>query len=151
MASVHWQLCRQCGSPCFFDCQGPADAAKMIGPQLFLSREAPLYFTGLRACLSLYSALCFLVILQGFYLMYLNKSQERRRIALGLPDKLRDISIMSIEEAEVYKAELSEQLAARGETEGDLFRNAFDDMTDKENPMFMRVAFSVVWKIANIP
>ncbi|ORY24487.1 putative allantoate transporter [Naematelia encephala] len=109
----------------------------MIGPQLFISKEAPLYYTGLRSCLSLFTALCALIVVQGLYLMYLNKKQEKRRIDLGLPAAIRDISLMAIEEAEAYKAELTAMLRTQNMTEGQLFSHAYDDMTDWENPMFM--------------
>jgi hypothetical protein len=111
----------------------------MIGPQFFLTNEAPYYFTGIRACLSLFVALCALTLIQGCYLIYLNRKQEARRVALGLPAKLRDISLMSIEESDAYKSELTSMLQAVHMTQGELFSHAYDDMTDRENPMFMYV------------
>lgn len=43
--------------------------------------------------------LCLLYLTMGAYAHYLNKTQERRRVALGLPANLKDMSIMSIDEA----------------------------------------------------
>lgn len=74
-----------------------------------------------------------------FYLGHLNKKQEQRRVALGLPANLKDMSIMPLEEAELYKAELTEQMRALGLNEATLYENAFDDMTDRENPAFIYV------------
>jgi hypothetical protein len=67
-----------------------------------------------------------------FYLSYLNRKQEAKRIAMGLPADLKDMSIMSHEEADAYKQELTAMLAQKGMTEAQLFENAFDDLTDKQ-------------------
>lgn len=68
----------------------------------------------------------------GIYLKLLNKRQEARRLALGLPADLKDMSIMSMEEAETYKTELTQVLRAQGKDFDSLNVNSFDDMTDFE-------------------
>lgn len=112
---------------------------QIIGPQCYLSTEAPFYLTGLTVSLSFWCALFVLVVTMGFYLRYLNSKQEKRRVALGLPAQLKDVSIMSIDEAEKYKAELAQRLRENGQDESILYADSFDDMTDFENPMFMYV------------
>lgn len=68
----------------------------------------------------------------GWHLNRLNKKQKARRIALGLPGDLEDMSIMTLEEAALYKEALNERLRSSGFDETKLFENAFDDMTDFE-------------------
>lgn len=74
---------------------GHADAPQVVGPQLFLSSEAPYYHTGLYATIGAWSAVCLLCVIMGAYLKYLNRRQGRRRLALGLPEQLEDMSIMT--------------------------------------------------------
>lgn len=99
---------------------------------MYLAKEAPLYRTGLYVDIACWSLLFLLVLAMGAYLKYLNRKQERRRQALGLPGQLKDVSIMSTEEADAYKIELTRQLQAQGFDESRLYANAFDDMTDFE-------------------
>jgi len=115
-------------------------AGNIVGPQVYLAKEAPHYRSGLYTAMSCWAALAILIVLMGLYLQRLNKRQEARREALGLPAKLKDISLMSIDEAEAYKVELMETLRASGNVDMDqLYANSFDDMTDFENPMFIYV------------
>lgn len=88
--------------------------------------------TGLYVDLACWSLLCLLVLSMGAYLKYLNKRQEARRVSLGLPANLKDISIMSTDDATAYRKVLSERLKAEGFDETKLNENAFDDMTDFE-------------------
>ncbi|WRT66775.1 uncharacterized protein IL334_003738 [Kwoniella shivajii] len=74
-----------------------------------------------------------------FYLSFLNKKQEARRVALGLPADIQDMSIMNQADAAAYKEQLASQMAAAGLDAAKLYENAFDDMTDFENPYFMYV------------
>jgi hypothetical protein len=66
----------------------------------------------------------------GMYLKYLNKKQAQKRVAMGLPADLKDMSIMTQEDAAKYRAELISKLADQGTDEARLFENAFEDMTD---------------------
>jgi uncharacterized protein YqjF (DUF2071 family) len=68
----------------------------------------------------------------GLYLRYLNRKQERRRVSLGLPAKLEDMSIMSTDDAAAYRSSLARRLREQGFDEIKLFEGAFDDMTDLE-------------------
>lgn len=114
-------------------------AGNIVGPQVYLSREAPHYRTGLYTAMSCWALLLVVAVGMGAYLKLLNRRQERRREALGLPAKLKDMSIMSLEEADAYKASLMETLRSQGHATEELYVNSFDDMTDFENPMFMYV------------
>lgn len=112
----------------------------IVGPQVYLESEAPHYRTGLYTAMACWALLCVVIFCMGFYLAHLNRQQEKRREALGLPTKLKDMSIMSLEEADAYKIELMETLARQGNVDAErLYENSFDDMTDFENPMFMYV------------
>ncbi|WVQ85169.1 hypothetical protein IAT38_007334 [Cryptococcus sp. DSM 104549] len=111
----------------------------VIGPQVYLAREAPYYHTGLYVNIGCWSVLFCLICGMRLYLGYLNRKQEKRRVALGLPAGLKDISIMGFEEAEAYKRELTETMKAAGIDQAKMYENAFDDMTDFENPYFIYV------------
>lgn len=114
-------------------------AGNIVGPQVYLAKEAPVYRTGLYVDMACWSVLCILALSMGAYLKYLNKKQEERRLAIGLPGKLKDMSIMTTKEAEEYKAELTAQMLAQGLDEAKLYENAFDDLTDRQNPAFIYV------------
>ncbi|OXC69691.1 hypothetical protein AYX13_01860 [Cryptococcus neoformans] len=75
----------------------------------------------------------------SFYLPFLNRRQARRRAAVGLLEELEDMSIMTIEEAKAYKTKLTQQMPEKGLDEAKLYENAFDDVTDMENPAFIYV------------
>jgi uncharacterized membrane protein len=135
--------------PVVFQCAG-----NVIGPQgtssslsahsslifpVYLTREAPYYSTGLYVDIACWSILFLLVLSMGVYLKLLNRRKASQRAALGLPADLKDMSIMSVDEAARYKIELSERLRAQGFDEARLYEQAFDDMTDFENPTFMYV------------
>lgn len=68
----------------------------------------------------------------GIHLKRLNRKQEARRIALGMPSNIKDMSIMSTAEANAYKLELAESMRAGGYNMDKLNDHAFDDMTDFE-------------------
>ncbi|WVQ83847.1 hypothetical protein IAT38_005991 [Cryptococcus sp. DSM 104549] len=118
---------------------GALTVGNIVGPQVYLTKEAPYYHTGLYVDIACWCIELILIITMSFYLRYLNRKQEARRVALGMPANLKDISIMSMEEAEAYKIELAEMMRAQGLRMESLNDNAFDDMTDFENPSFMYV------------
>lgn len=66
----------------------------------------------------------------GAYLKYLNKKQEKKRVAMGLPRDLKDMSIMTTEEADKYRSELATRMREEGMDERKLWENAFNDLTD---------------------
>ncbi|RSH92558.1 hypothetical protein EHS25_008003 [Saitozyma podzolica] len=117
-----------------FQCVG-----NVVGPQVYLTREAPYYHTGLYVDIACWSILFVLVLTMGAYLAFLNRRKAHQRAALGLPADLKDMSIMNQAEAAQYKIELTERLRAQGFDETKLYEAAFDDMTDFENPTFMYV------------
>ncbi|KAK8846532.1 hypothetical protein IAR55_005618 [Kwoniella newhampshirensis] len=118
---------------------GALTIGNVVGPQVYLTREAPYYHTGLYVDIACWSMEFILVVSMGFYLKYLNRRQEARRVALGMPANLKDISIMSTAEADAYKLELAEMMRQKGTNMDSLNENAYDDMTDFENPSFMYV------------
>jgi hypothetical protein len=98
---------------------------------VYLARESPVYRTGLIVDIGCWAVLCCTVLTMGWYLTHLNRKQRQRRIDMGLPGDLKDMSIMTLEEADAYRRELSEQLRAAG-FDRDLYENAFEDLTDFE-------------------
>lgn len=118
---------------------GALTVGNIVGPQVYLSKEAPYYHTGLYVDIACWCLLFILVVTMGFYLKVLNRRQEAKRVAMGLPAGLKDISIMSHDEAEVYKHELDAQLRAAGINPDTMNDRAFEDLTDFENPWFQYV------------
>ncbi|RSH95547.1 hypothetical protein EHS25_000639 [Saitozyma podzolica] len=94
---------------------------KIVGPQLYFSWQAPYYHSGLTANIICWAALFVLVISMGAYLKLLNRRKAAQRVELGLPADLKDMSIMSLEEAAAYREELRASLAAQGKSEAALF------------------------------
>jgi hypothetical protein len=101
-----------------------------VGPQVYLSTEAPYYLTGLYVDIGCWCVEFLLIIAMGFYLKYLNRQQEAKRVALGLPANIKDISIMPTAEAEAYKIELAEMMRRAGLDYAKATEGSFDDMTD---------------------
>jgi hypothetical protein len=105
---------------------------QIIGPQVYLANQAPYYFTGLYtdiACWCLEVVLC---VSMAFYLRHLKTKQAARRLALGLPGEIKDMTIMPPAEAEAYKIELADMVRAKGLSMDKFNEFAFDDMTDFE-------------------
>lgn len=111
---------------------------QIIGPQVYLAKENPYYFTGLKVDIACWACLFVLILTQAAYLTYLNKKKEKQRAALGLPTDLKDISLMSSAEAAAYKIELKEILRAQGFDENKLNDSAFGDLTDWESGTFSK-------------
>lgn len=109
-----------------------ASAGNIIGPLLFTANQAPAYLPGLRKVLGVYIALVGVFGIQVGMLMWLNRSQERSRVANGKPAKLRDHSMESRYEDMGAGNELNDQ-------EGMLGKQAFRDLTDRRNDEFVYV------------
>jgi len=118
---------------------GALTIGNIVGPQVYFQREQPYYKTGLYVDIGCWCVEFILVVTMGQYLRILNKRQEARRVALGMPANMKDISIMTTAEATAYKIELAQIMAASGISMDRINENAFDDMTDFENPSFMYV------------
>lgn len=112
-------------------------AGNVVGPQVYLSNEAPYYHTGLYVDIGCWVVEFLLVVAMGFHLRRLNKKQEARRVALGIPAGIKDISLMAHAEAEEYKIELKQILANAGIDPAHFNPEAFADETDFQNPYFM--------------
>ena len=77
-------------------------------------------------------ALAVLACITAAYLHYLNKQQEKKRVALGKPEKVIDTSILSIEDAAKVRTEINQR-------EGVTNDQAFDDLMDWQNEDFVYV------------
>ncbi|KAI0438295.1 major facilitator superfamily domain-containing protein [Xylaria telfairii] len=117
-----------------------SSTGNIIGPIVFNSKDAPDYLPGLRIVLGFFVATAVCAILQAVNLSFLNKLQERRRVANGKPAKIKDTSMSSkyqdIDGDESSDNVLAEQGAA---THSRIGQNAFADMTDRENDEFVYV------------
>ncbi|KAK1145071.1 hypothetical protein N8T08_004500 [Aspergillus melleus] len=110
-----------------------AAAGNIVGPLLFSDNDAPAYLPGLRACLGIFVAMVAVVFIQWANLWVLNKMQEKRRVRNGKPAKIVDRSMQT-------GYEVSEEVAEEaGQEATELGRNAFNDMTDRENDEFVYI------------
>lgn len=91
---------------------------------MFKSTDAPGYYPGLKAVIAVFCVLQGVIALQVVNLIYLNKRQEKKRVANGKPAKLHDRS-------------MDLKYAADNPDESALGENAFLDMTDRENDEFV--------------
>lgn len=106
-----------------------SSAGNIVGPLLFTAADAPGYHPGLRKVLGIFVALVALTGIQAANLMFLNKLQERKRVANGKPAKIKDLSM-----AKHYQ-----------QSEGDVEQNershlgdkAFMDLPDGKNDEFV--------------
>ncbi|KAH8929497.1 MFS general substrate transporter [Atractiella rhizophila] len=108
----------------------------IVGPQLYHANEAPEYHRGLTANLILLAILTGLTVLTFFYLIFLNKLHERKRVSLGKSAKVVDLSLVS----DSKMRELMEKQKRLDEAEGKTGvhnSNAFLDMTDLQNEDFL--------------
>lgn len=113
-----------------------------IGPQVYLAAEAPYYHTGLYVDIACWCIELILIVSMGQYLRILNKRQEKKRVEMGLPANIKDTSIMTTTEAEAYRIELAQTMQAQGishEVLENALAMAFEDLTDRRNPMFQYV------------
>ena len=103
----------------------------IIGPLLFNTDDAPYYKEGLTSTMGITCALIGVIALQALNILFLNKRQERRRVANGKPAKLHDLSM-----EHHYTSGAPE---ADGTTGPRLGENAFKDLTDTQNDEFVYV------------
>jgi len=116
-----------------------ASAGNIIGPLLFTKTDAPAYHPGLRSCLGVFIALIGVVGLQVANLLWLNRLQEQKRVAIGKPRKLKDHSM------EARYVDFGVDNEGEAESEGSthagggerLGEKAFLDLTDRKNDEFV--------------
>jgi len=106
-----------------------SSSGNIIGPLLFSKKDAPGYKPGLRTVLALFIALVALTGIQAANLMFLNKLQERKRVANGKPAKIKDLSMQKHFEQNQDDVEAREQ-AHLGE-------RALLDLPDRKNDEFV--------------
>lgn len=68
---------------------------ELTRPELYKSKQAPYYHTGLTANLIVLCIMFGVIILQVFYLAYLNRRNVKRRAAMGKTSKHVDYSLES--------------------------------------------------------
>ncbi|KAF4988012.1 hypothetical protein F66182_16720, partial [Fusarium sp. NRRL 66182] len=126
-----------------------SSAGNIVGPLLFNSKDAPTYHPGLRDCLAIFIALVVVVALQWVNLIWLNKRQEKKRVANGKPAKMVDHSMEKhyhdfAEDnktagmvGEVEQVERTEHGGL--EMQEGIGENAFLDLTDRQNDEFVYI------------
>lgn len=107
-------------------------AGNIIGPLLFNEKDKPAYLPGLRACLGIFAALLVVILAQWVLLFFLNKRQEKRRIANGKPGKMIDRSMQNHFHQE-------DDVPAESGADETVGNNAFKDLTDRENDEFVYI------------
>lgn len=107
-----------------------SSAGNIIGPLLFNKKDAPDYTPGLRKVLALFVALVALTAIQAGNLMFLNKMQERKRVANGKPAKLKDLSM-----EKHYTAQSEFDVEEREQAH--LGEKALLDLPDRKNDEFV--------------
>lgn len=106
-----------------------SSAGNIIGPLLFNKKDAPGYTPGLRKVLAIFVALVALTGIQAANLLFLNKLQERKRVANGKPAKIKDLSMEKHYQQSDSDVEASEQAHLGGA--------AFLDLPDGKNDEFV--------------
>lgn len=109
-------------------------AGNIIGPQLFNTRDAPLYRPGLISALVQFSFVGTMGLLIPVYLMFLNKGHSKKRVQLGKRADIVDASMLKKkemrQESELDQKEQSTSL------EDD---NGLQDRSDLTNEDFVYV------------
>lgn len=108
-----------------------SSAGNIVGPLLFNKRDAPSYKPGLQKVLGLFVALVALTLIQAANLIFLNKMQERKRVANGKPAKIKDLSMTRHYQQTSEDVEASEQ--------AHLGDKALLDLSDRQNDEFIYV------------
>ena len=106
-----------------------SSAGNIIGPLLFTKNDAPGYTPGLRKVLGIFVAMVALTGIQAANLIFLNKMQERKRVANGKPAKLRDLSMENRYHQSEADVEASEH--------DHLGEKALLDLSDRKNDEFI--------------
>ncbi|KAF5662623.1 allantoate permease [Fusarium circinatum] len=101
----------------------------VIGPLLYSTDQAPLYRKGLISNLCMLILVIILTAIVTLYLLFLNKSHARRRLALGKSEVIVDRSMLQSSVA--AELESNEEMVAHD--------HDFEDMTDLKNEDFIFV------------
>jgi hypothetical protein len=108
----------------------------IVGPQLYLSKEAPQYQTGLIGNLVVLSILFGLIIVQALYLSFLNRRNAKKRTAMGKTGPNVDYSLESSSKWAEMKAQ-QRHMEQEGGLPEEFNVNAFEDLTDLKNVDFI--------------
>lgn len=106
-----------------------SSAGNIVGPLLFNKKDAPGYIPGLRKVLAIFVTLVALTGIQAANLIFLNKMQERKRVANGKPAKIRDLSMENHYQQSDADVEANEHAHLGG--------NSLLDLPDRKNDEFV--------------
>ncbi|TKX22556.1 MFS transporter-like protein 94 [Elsinoe australis] len=99
-------------------------AGNIIGPLLFKAGDGPAYQPGLKVVLALFCAMVVVVLATWALLVWLNKGQEKKRVAKGKPAKIADLSMST-------HFQVGEEVVEGHESS--------DDLTDRRNEDFIYI------------
>lgn len=117
-----------------------SSVGNIIGPILFNDRDAPAYKPGLRACLGVFSALVGVILLQWANLIVLNKIQAKTRVRNGKEARVIDRSMQNHYRTALHHEDgILQNAEVANEEDETLGRNAFLDLTDRENDEFIYI------------
>jgi predicted MFS family arabinose efflux permease len=117
-----------------------SSVGNIIGPILFNDRDAPAYIPGLRSCLGVFAALIGVILIQWANLIVLNKMQAKTRVRNGKEAKVIDRSMQRHYHTTTQNRNGVLQDGEEINGEEDLLgRNAFLDLTDRENDEFVYI------------
>ncbi|RSH85337.1 hypothetical protein EHS25_004733 [Saitozyma podzolica] len=108
----------------------------IVGPQLYKSNQAPYYKDGLSANLIVLCIMFGTIILQTFYLAFLNQRNVKRRRAAGKTGAHIDYSLESSVNWAKLRQRQMEAMIAEGHQEA-YNAQAFMDLTDLQNEDFI--------------
>lgn len=96
----------------------------------------------MRAVLGIFCALAACVVLQVANLIFLNKLQERKRVKVGKPARIKDLSMQSTYQNNAEEQDADEDLDSEAHAEqqhGRVGDRAFLDLTDRCNEDFVYI------------
>ncbi|KAI0409785.1 MFS general substrate transporter [Xylaria palmicola] len=111
-------------------------AGNIIGPHIFDTKDAPLYRPGLISAIVQFSFVGVLGLLIPFYLAFLNKRHERKRVQLGKRADIVDKSMMGRKEMQHPDERDLEDKEQATNLEDD---NGLQDLSDLTNEDFVYV------------
>ncbi|KAI1323394.1 MFS general substrate transporter [Xylariaceae sp. FL0255] len=111
-------------------------AGNIIGPQLFNTKDAPLYRPGLIASLIQFVFVAIMGLLIPLYLMFLNKWHTKKRDEMGKQAEILDASMLRKSQMRDAQVQLKQKDGLLGNIEDD---RGLQDLSDLQNEDFIYV------------
>lgn len=111
-----------------------ASAGNIAGPNLFQPSQKPHYTSGLTANLIIFCVMLLIIAVGAAYIRFMNRKHAARRVAMGKPAKIIDLSMESSKQLGQH-----DEAANDAQQAGGVGDHAFSDMTDLQNEDFVFV------------